>query len=358
MQRTGADAPRPPTRLAFAAELLGVTSIERLAASLVRRTMLPGGRFEAHEFGQNAHSTASAATLIGGLSGIPELPDRLVRSPITSAAALVDSAGNIRGYDGNPTIGTTNWAMSQLLLGLTLRRTLAAPYHDQIGKLVCGLIARQHQSGGWPLRAGEDPTLTFSFYPQLALARAHALGTSRDEKVRRSLQLGLRYTRSALSSGGLSPVERILAIHVLDRLNRHAGTTTAVDRNQVLTQSFSEVGSLRLEDEPVISFRQPMWHTVMWRPLLYLCLREWASPMSPVNAFLGNELLLTFDHRTSAWLGPGQPSAEAQACPGRPHSHSGRWWPWRSTCRRRASRRTSSWRGFKRFPIATSSTTS
>lgn len=48
----------------IAADLLKMEGTRRLARSDLRRSMLTGGRVEAHEFGRDRHSSASAGGLI------------------------------------------------------------------------------------------------------------------------------------------------------------------------------------------------------------------------------------------------------------------------------------------------------
>ena len=61
---------------------------------------------------------------------------------------------------------------------------------------------------------------------------------------------------------------------------------------------------LQIHDQPVTVSRQPVWHTIIWRPLLYLCLRRWVSPLSALGVFLGGELVDSFDREIAAWRGP------------------------------------------------------
>jgi hypothetical protein len=292
---------RSPT-LELAAELLGVASIEHLADSLVRRSLLVGGRFEAHEFGQNAHSSASAGGVVAGITGIRGLSPPLVHPLAAAAASLVRRNGDVRGHDSDPASGATNWAMSQLLFGLLQRKAAVERYRREIVKLLAALLERQDRSGGWPFRPGEEPTLVYTFYSTLALTRAwSALGG--DMTVRESLRRATRFVEAEMSLPHVSVMQRILAQRILEQSGDQRSEFVDT-RRLLLSQCVDGRGRLRLEDEPVFVFRQPMWHTVLWRPLLYLCVRHWASPMSPINAQLGGELLSTFDSHQSAWLGP------------------------------------------------------
>lgn len=205
---------RSPT-LGLAAELLGVASIEHIAQSLVRRAMLSGGRFEAHEFGQNAHSSASAGGLVAGISGIPDLSPRLVDPVVVAAASLVGRNGQVRGHDRNPKAGATNWAMSQLLFGLLQRKVLARRFRREITDLLGALLERQDRSGGWPLRPGEEPALVYTFYPTLALTRVRSAGLGGDVTVRESLRLATRFVETEMSLAHASVMQRILALTFL-----------------------------------------------------------------------------------------------------------------------------------------------
>jgi len=291
---------RSPT-LALAAGLLGVTSIEGLAHSLVKRAMLPSGRFEAHEFGQNDHSSASAGGIVAGIGGIPGLSPQLVDPVIAAAASLVSRSGEVRGHDRNPAAGATNWAMSQLLFGLLQRAVVARRSHREITGLLVALVKRQDGSGGWPLRPGEEPSLVYTFYPALALTRARAAGFSNAAAVQESLRRATDFVEAEMVDA--SVMQRLLALHVVEQSRGRSGDTIDT-RRLLLAQCLNGRGRLHIEDEPIFNYRQPMWHTVLWRPLLYMCVRHWAPPMGPVNAQLGGELLSTFDSRQAAWLGP------------------------------------------------------
>jgi hypothetical protein len=61
-------------------KLLGIASAEELAVSLIERASLPGGRVEAHEFGRDQHSSASAGAVLIGMAGIPVVSDHALMS--------------------------------------------------------------------------------------------------------------------------------------------------------------------------------------------------------------------------------------------------------------------------------------
>lgn len=105
----------------LAAELLGVRSIATVARGLVTRTLLPDGRVEAHEYGRQQHSSASAGAVLVGLAGSRLVPDSIVAPFGAVVAALVDDLGRTRSHDGDAESGDSTWAQSQILLGLLMR---------------------------------------------------------------------------------------------------------------------------------------------------------------------------------------------------------------------------------------------
>lgn len=287
----------------LAAELLGVPSITDLARAQLARSVLPGGRIEAHEFGRDQHSSASAGGVLIGLAGCPCLPDSLVSPLVHLVSALVDDTGQVRPHDGNRRNGDSTWAEAQILLGLLTRPHLTAATAEVIA-LIDRLTSLQHKAGGWPLRTGGDPTSTFTFYPALALARAAQLGF-RAGKAIAALRATERFLDRQLASVSTCLEERVLAQFAFERATASTGSPSGSHRRaEILDSCWHARTGIRLDDRQITIHDQPVWQSITWRPLLYLCLRQWTAPLSAVGTVLGAELVESFDPRILAWHGP------------------------------------------------------
>ncbi len=198
----------------LAAQLLGVPSMAALARAQVRRALLPDGRVEAHEYGRKQHSSASAGGVLIGLSGSREVPDSVIAPLSVVVAGLIDDEGRVRSHDGDVESGDSTWAEAQVLLGLLLRPHLV-PNRDRLNALTKRLLSLRAEDGGWPLREGEPPSLTFTFYPVLALARALDLGF---EGVREALRVTARYVAEGLYGDRLGAEEQVMAHFALERI--------------------------------------------------------------------------------------------------------------------------------------------
>ncbi|MDN3353769.1 TIR domain-containing protein [Actinomadura sp. DC4] len=294
--------------LSLTAKMLHISSVEELARSLISRAMLVSGRFEAHEFGRNQHSSASAGGFLIGISGIRGIRDEVVRPVVDGVLGLLDADGSARGHDNDASAGRTSWTESQLLFGLLCRPHLVTGEYDLLRGLAGALLAKQHSGGGWPLREGEDPEFTFAFYPALALSRAYRTGVRQEEGVRVALAATAHYLENVLHQQKISVEEAILGYSALERVYAVIGESPTIslreNKKQILESAWDAEGGLRLQDRLIIIYRQPAWHSLTWHPLLYLCLRRWSSPLAPVNALLGAELLDGFSPSISAWPGP------------------------------------------------------
>ncbi|MGK3201236.1 TIR domain-containing protein [Amycolatopsis sp. MEPSY49] len=290
----------------LAAELLGVSSVQDLVRSQLARSVLPGGRVEAQEFGRDQHSSASAGGVLIGLAGCPCVRDQLIAPLARLVGDLVDDTGQVRPHDGNRRNGDSTWAEAQILLGLLIRPHLS-DIPAKITALVGRLTALQDGSGGWPLRTGGEPSPTFTFYPVLALAQAVRLGFRTGEATP-ALHAAGRFLDQQLASAALRAEERVLAQFALERAAASTGTAlgpAALGRRaELLSSCWSAQAGIRLHDQQITIHDQPVWHTVTWRPLLYLCLRKWTPPLGPVATVLGAELIDSFDAGISAWHGP------------------------------------------------------
>ncbi len=288
----------------LAAQLLGVPSMTALARAQVRRALLPGGRVEAHEYGRKQHSSASAGGMLVGLSGSPEVPDSVVAPLSAVACDLIDVEGRVRCHDGDVQSGDTTWAQAQVLLGLLLRPHLLAK-RDRVSALARRLLSQRDESGGWPLRESDPASLTFTFYPVLALAKALDLGF---EGAREALRVTSHYLEERLGDGRGGLEERVMAHFALERIATVVAEPVPVEvdrrRVELLDACWSAGQGLRVCDRLVTVFRQPVWHSIIWRPLLYLCLRRWVSPLRVLGVLVGGELIDSFDRDQGVWRGP------------------------------------------------------
>lgn len=290
----------------LAAQLLGVSSIAALARSQVARAVLPDGRVEAHEYGRQQHSSASAGGVLIGLSGAHGVPDSIVAPLSALAGALIDDDGRVRSHDGDAESGDSTWAQSQILLGLLLRPHLVR-WPGKLDALIGRLMSLRDAGGGWPLRAGEAPTLTFTFYPVLALSRARQLGL-RVDGFGDALRATADFVTSSMRSSRFGLEERLLGQFVLERIatasDGEVPATLVSQRGELIEACWRADTGIQLQDQLITIYRQPVWHSITWRPLLYLCLRRWISPLSAIGALLGTELIHSFDREHAAWAGP------------------------------------------------------
>lgn len=288
----------------LAAQLLEVPSMTALARAQVRRALLPGGRVEAHEYGRKQHSSASAGGVLIGLSGSSVVPDSVIAPLIAVVSALIDDEGRVRSHDGDADSCDSTWAQAQVLLGLLLRPHLV-PSPDKLNALTKRLLALRDENGGWPLRDGEPASPAFTFYPALALARALDLGVA---GAREALRVTARYVEDGLRAGRFGLEQQLMAHFALERIaTAVAGSVPADlvrDRAQLLDACWLAGAGLQVHDRPVTVTRQPVWHFMIWRPLLYLCLRRWVSALSVPGILLGGELVHSFDHELGVWQGP------------------------------------------------------
>lgn len=300
------------------ARLLGIGSTEELARSLIERSSLSGGRVEAHEFGRDQHSSASAGAVLLGMAGIPAVTDDVLKPFFHRVGGLVRRSGAVAGHDADRVATTSSWSIAQVLLGLLIaaRRLHArVPY---VHKMVAMLIRLQDaDSGGWPLRPGERPRLVYSFYTTLALTHVWRSGIDRGDQLARSLVASYDYLARCLRQS-VAPLEELLlalrALRVLQPVLLAAGLVTAdldlaATTDSVRERAVSSTEGLLLRNLSIFTYRQPTWHTTLWRPLYWLAVRGHASPMSSLDALLGHELVAGFRHDVQAWSGPDEAGA-------------------------------------------------
>jgi hypothetical protein len=211
-----------------------------------------------------------------------------------------------RTHDGDAESGDTTWSQSQVLLGL-LQRPQLIDEPRTLTTLISRLLSLRDPEGGWPFRDGDSPTLMFTFYPVLALTRAMDLGLAPAD-VPEALRATVTFIQLGLRSGQFSAVGQLLARFALERILRVNGGEVTPDlarqRAQLIDACWRPETGLRIHDQPVIVTRQPVWHSMTWRPLLYLCLRRWVSPLSVLGVLVGGELISSFDRDLGAWQGP------------------------------------------------------
>lgn len=83
-----------------------------------------------------------------------------------------------------------------------------------------------------------------------------------------------------------------------------SATTDALRERSVSAQH-----GVLLRDLPVFTYSQPVWHMTLWRPLFWLAVRGYTSPLSPLDALLGHEMVAAFHHDVRAWCGPEEAGA-------------------------------------------------
>jgi len=164
------------------------------------------------------------------------------------------------------------------------------------------LLLSQDADGGWPLRDGEKPTLPFTFYPTLALARAIRLG-HRVDGAAEALRAAAWFIEDELRSGRLGLEGQVLAHAALDRIAEVPADLVQL-REQLIDACWWADTGMRIQDWLLTVSRQPVWHAIVWRPLLYVCVRRWVSPLSALGVLLGGELVTSFDREIAAWRGP------------------------------------------------------
>ncbi|MFI7430583.1 TIR domain-containing protein [Micromonospora sp. NPDC049836] len=308
--------PRMPTNRSperYLQQLLGPEPLE-LVESLLTRSRLPDGRFEAHEFGRNQHSSASGGGLLIGLAGIPTVPDRLLHPVVRAVEELVGEDGMIRGHDAHLDAPPTTWGQAQILLGLLIRPHLTDPLGAKVRALADRLIEVQDPStGAWPLRPGDEPRALFAFYPALSLTRLSTLNPVGNASIRSALLRSREYLTETIEEDRDSPEEQLLALRALEVLSRlrlaeyDDPARLAELRMTVLDRLWPAGAVMRVQNRPVVVYPQPTWHAMIWKPLLYLAVRG-ASPLAPLPVRLGYELVTTFDPAVKAWHGPTRPA--------------------------------------------------
>src|SRR5882757_3294033 len=299
-------------------KLLGIASAEELAMSLIERAALPGGRVESHEFGRDQHSSASAGAVLMGMAGVPSVSDHALMLFFQRVADLVDQTGSVKGHDADADASMASWAISQILLGLLLCAERLGTRVARVDEMVRTLVQLQDQeTGGWPLRPGEDAMPAFSFYPTLALARVWRSGVDRGDRLARSLRGAADYLATGLRASTTSLEELLLmrrAFVVLRRTLVGTGLVPADLDLRAITDSLRERALSRshgmlLQNRPVVQYRQPTWHVTLWRPLLFPAVRGPGTPISPLDALLAHELVGAFRKDVRAWCGPVEGSA-------------------------------------------------
>ncbi|HKN98231.1 MAG TPA: TIR domain-containing protein [Pseudonocardiaceae bacterium] len=302
----------------YVATLLGIGSPEQLAASLIERASLSGGRVESHEFGRDQHSSASAGAMLFGMAGIPLISDDVLAPFFRRVAGLVRLNGTVHGHDGQYVSSASSWSIAQVLLGLLVGARRLDMHIPRLHRMVTTLTRLQDRdSGGWALRADELPRPAFSFYPALALARVWRSGLERSDQLARSLAGTADYFVRCLRSSTAPVEELLLALRALTIVTRALVGTGLILSDLDLTETADSLRDracssrhgLLLRDLPIFTYSQPFWHMTLWRPLTWLTIRGHASPLSPLDALLGHELVGAFNHDVRAWCGPGEANA-------------------------------------------------
>jgi hypothetical protein len=84
---------------------------------------------------------------------------------------------------------------------------------------------------------------------------------------------------------------------------------TSAMADDLRDRAWSLSGGILLQNRSIVTYRQPTWHMTLWRPLLWPAVRGHGSPLSPLDALLGHELVGAFAQDVRAWRGPDDASA-------------------------------------------------
>jgi hypothetical protein len=285
-------------------QLLQVDSFDALVRSLLDRMLLGGSRFEAHEFGRNQHSSASAAAILMGFSKVSAVSDSTIAPIVSAVERLIEVDGSVRGHDEGPGNFTT-WSGAQLLLSLLVRPHLAVG-RPRLVALVSRILGAQKPAGGWSLREDDNARLLFTFYPGVALLQADRVGIGNRSDIRAALARAASYIVDAIRLNEGVVEEQMLALRVLHLVDRALPGLVQADQGRLreeIENRLLDRGGSGFLDQTVVVYPQPTWHAIIWRPLLYLACPE-ISPLGQPKLLLGQELVFAFDPDIAAWRGP------------------------------------------------------
>jgi TIR domain len=286
-------------------QLLRVDSFDVLVRSLLDRMLLGGSRFEAHEFGRDQHSSASAAAILTGFAHVTAIPDSTI-APISAAvSSLVDIDGSVRGHDEG-TGSFTTWSGAQLLISLLVRPHLAARGGTRLAALLDRVVGAQKSTGGWSLRHDDNDRLLFTFYPCVALLRADHVGIGNRPAARNALTRAASYLGTAVRLNEGVVEEQVLALRALALIEQALPGSVQADQRllrEEVNDRLADRDPTGFVDQTVVVYPQPTWHAIIWRPLLYLAYPE-ASALGDPKVLLGQELVSAFDPGIAAWRGP------------------------------------------------------
>ncbi|MFQ4149736.1 toll/interleukin-1 receptor domain-containing protein [Arthrobacter sp. LAPM80] len=299
-----------------AAELLRVDDFPTLVESILARSRLGGNKFEAGEFGRNEHSTATAGVVLNGIGSLPFLSNEVRSDIAASVFSLVADDGTVVCHDGEATIGTTSWSLSQVLLGLWRFGGIHERESTAFRNGILRLVRCQTADHGWQLNDGDLVDPIFAVYPTLLFLRL-----SHDTQWTSFAQPILARTRAYLMTmfqpeAKATPLDKVLAMSLVERIDRVM--PTRADQHSIAQQHkagligslMNSAGELTLRDQDVRNDIQPRWHSTTWVPPLYLFTRQWGGPLSPYNLLIGERLVNEFDPDCEAWHGlPGKRGA-------------------------------------------------
>jgi TIR domain len=286
-------------------QLLQVDSFDVLVRSLLDRMLLGGSRFEAHEFGRDQHSSASAAAILTGFAHVSAIPDSTIAPIAVAVGSLVNADGSVRGHDEGPGSFTT-WSGAQLLLSLLVRPHLAVTGESRLPALVDRVVGAQKSTGGWSLRADDNARLLFTFYPCVALLRADRVGIGNRPAARGALTRAATYLATGVRLNEGVVEEQVLALRVLQLIDHALPGSVQADQRllrEEVNDRLADRDSGGFVDQTVVVYPQPTWHATIWRPLLYLAYPG-TSPLGVPKVLLGQELVSAFDPDIAAWRGP------------------------------------------------------
>lgn len=288
-------------------DLLRIDSYPDLVTSLLKRSQLDGGRFEATRFGRGQHSSATAGAILNGL-GTSRAVDRAEGLRIAEACfGLLQSDGVLRGHDESPNEGSTSWAISQVLLGLTkfpeagfIRRPAFFAAFTRLLRL------RRPGTGMWLLREGDDfSDPVFAVYPTLLcleLAKDHDHGQASRAAVRETAI----WASASLQDGDAHPLDRLLLVGLVERIawsNLGVAADSVEDVKLELIGRMNSGAAFGIESKTIHSDDQPRWHSTTWNLAVYPFVRHWGGPTTLHNMRLVLGLQRAFDPELGGWSG-------------------------------------------------------
>lgn len=303
-----------------ASELLNIDSFRDLCLSVLERSLLSNGRFEAGQFGRQQHSSASAGAVLNGVVTLPYLSDRLREQVRARGYKLLGVDGRLRGHDEQPGDGTSSWSLAQVLLGLAKHPDDRFTKSAKFARGLAELLALQNRSNGaWPLRADDIEDPSFAFYPVILFERLTRNDSPYVDAIHRPLQLTAEYLLNVASSSTGPHADAVLALSALDRVYKRGALNSPQSslyiecKSRLLSDLVNSFGILQLPDKSIQNELQPRWHSMTWTALLYACTRRWGGVRSAHNLQIATRLIDSYDATERGWRSPSRKQGKASS---------------------------------------------